>query len=381
MLTRIFFFLTIGASLLSQLPSVIESGSDKPFKILWPLFFALMLGRYASSFLAAPLRIFYFILCPFILYCMFMHGLTIQNYMNVDLVNIGISFMICSSSYVFMSKHGNSHILPQLSFVLLPVILLLAYAVYDQFLHGYDLTIRTYAYEDKNSLGPILLSGAIIIAHSLKSKISLLNSIKFFLLGLVVFVIILLKSRATYVGLFFWLLYLIYSVENKKLKIVLLLGVLGILYWVWSNPIFHTLFFENILMGNRDVDDFNDLSSNRLDILTEAIPLAIGNIWVGIGDKYLDCMPLAFVLQFGLIGAIPIFCLLILLFKRIFKLRKQNVYSKIAYLLYVTMFLNCLFEAKPPFGPGIKCELLWVMVGISFAMEQRMKYESSQCKK
>ena len=36
------------------------------------------------------------------------------------------------------------------------------------------------------------------------------------------------------------------------------------------------------------------------------------------------------------------------------------------------MMLNSLFEAKPPFGPGIKCFLLWLMLGFSLALEERL---------
>ena len=38
-----------------------------------------------------------------------------------------------------------------------------------------------------------------------------------------------------------------------------------------------------------------------------------------------------------------------------------------AYVLYMSFLINALFEAYPPFGPGVKCFILWMVYGFALA--------------
>ena len=76
-------------------------------------------------------------------------------------------------------------------------------------------------------------------------------------------------------------------------------------------------------------------------------------------------------LQFGFIGFVIVITYIGILFRKIVKLDLQNNIHLATFLIFVAMVLNSLFEAWPPFGPGVKCFMLWMMLGFSLALESK----------
>ena len=80
------------------------------------------------------------------------------------------------------------------------------------------------------------------------------------------------------------------------------------------------------------------------------------------------------ILQFGLLGAAIVFAYIGVTLSKVLSLDRDNKIHLVTYLLMMAMMLNSLFEAPPPFGPGVKCFMLWMAIGFSFAYEKNIRY-------
>lgn len=354
---------------MSQIPFILEMGWDIPLKATWIVLFSCLFVKDPLGFIQKPLLQIYACVISFEMYCMLMHGISEAEYLNVDCVNVAISTMICSTSFVYFRNYFSEKSFQVLGFVILPSIVILALIVYAGYLSGYDLSERTYAFENKNSMGQILLCGIVISHMSMISSVKKLKCVNIVALLFCTYVIIAMKARATIIGFVYIFVHALFKTEDKKIRIGIVVFVLSLIVSLSLSDNLYELIIENIILGNRDVGDINDVSSDRVFLISDALPMISENFIFGIGNNYLDCMPIAMLLQFGLIGSFFIFTLIIIMFRRTISLELKNPIHNTTFILFATMLLNSLFEAQPPFGPGIKCFLLWVLFGFSMAIE------------
>ena len=145
-----------------------------------------------------------------------------------------------------------------------------------------------------------------------------------------------------------------------------------------TSPTLYKTVVEGILFANRDASDLNSLSSGRVELLSSCIQLFLTNPFIGIGNKYFDCFPVIILTQYGMLGASIIFTFIGRVIKDCFcVLDKSNKLDLCAFLLMVTYLLDSLFEAQPPFGPGVKCFPLWMIWGIMLSNKVIMKKKVS----
>lgn len=159
-----------------------------------------------------------------------------------------------------------------------------------------------------------------------------------------------------------------------------LVGTIMLIGFILINNNVYNNVVNGILLGARNANNLNDLSSGRLVRLLNNLPLLQNNLLLGIGIKYIDCFPFAMILQYGIVGASIIFGFIIKLSNYILlKIDTNNKIHLATFLLFVTYMINSLFEAQTPFGPGAKCFLLWMMLGFSlaeFTIIQYHKFEN-----
>lgn len=142
--------------------------------------------------------------------------------------------------------------------------------------------------------------------------------------------------------------------------------------YILSNPSFYRTLVEGILFANRDSTDLNSLSSGRVEQLETCVDLFVSSPIIGIGNKYFDCFPIIILTQYGIMGAIIVFVFIANRIKEcVYKLDLNNQLDLCAFLLMMTYMLNSLFEAQPPFGPGVKCFPLWMIWGIMLSTKVR----------
>jgi len=267
--------------------------------------------------------------------------------------------------------YGDNKILQIICGIMLLGGLMIAIQLYFNYLSQSDITNKTYAYGDKNSAGQILLSCAYLtfLFFNPQNKVFYWGSRG--IAVILIIIMIMLRSRATLVSAAIMLGYYILTSNNKKLKWgLIILLVLGCGY-IAINSNASEIIVQGILMGGRDASDVDSLSSGRILMFSIALQLIPQHPWVGCGKYYVDCLPLNILTEFGIIGLTILLGFLTLLF---ITLRKEQNLSKIhqgAYVMYLSFLANALFEAQPPFGPGMKCFALWMLVGFALSCHDR----------
>lgn len=364
----ILFILAVLGSLISQTPSLIEAQAMQWLKYLWILPFCFQLLFDSKALITIWVRHVFICLLLFISYCMTLQVFTDNPYLAVDVLNICMSMVIALVSYSFWRMFGSQKVMIIICGIIVIAGFFLAYSVYKDYLADASILDLVYAFKNKNSMGQILLCCGFIALVNYKPKFMVVKIAYYFAICFMFFVMILMKARATIVCGFFILMYYVFKSGNRKLQlsVIFLLFFLVGLIWVYQD--LFELIVTGIMLANNDVDDINDVSSDRVVLVSKAIELLKENYIWGIGDFYIDCMPVAMLLQFGIFGAALVFFLIFIFGYHVTRLDYNNdKLSRTAFLLFYAFLVNSLFEAQPPFGPGAKCFLLWVTIGFAFA--------------
>lgn len=370
MLGNILFILSVFCSILSQHPLILETHMDEVLKLVWVLPFLYFLYKNPRYLLGGYLPVLSLFVIAFFLFCLMCEAFCWpRHYMGADCINIMISFFVCMVSYAYWRQHGNQKSMNIICITILAVGLLLSAYLYQNVFANYDIAERTYAFQAKNSMGQILLCIVVIVAVNYKPSRTSYRYLALFLTLPLVYVIFIMKSRATLAGLFFVLLYAIFKAKDTRVRMGLFLVTLVSVAYVMLNPEFYSVVVENILLGSRDASDVNSVSSGRVELIGEAVKTIPNNLAFGIGDSYLDCMPIAMIVQYGIVGSSIVFLYLYSVTRKIWQLDVILPLHLTTFLLLVMFLINALFEAYPPFGPGVKCFFLWMMMGFSFSVK------------
>lgn len=289
-------------------------------------------GGYTDSNFFRPIN-----LCTFIM----LIGLWIGKYITEDsLKRIGMSFVISA--------------------------LIVAVYLYMNVFKGVDwANSGGYLYGAKNSAGQIFLTAAVLTILLLFKEHKVLSSVA---IAFFCVLIVMMKSRATILTLVIMVLYIvIFVLKDPKQKAIGIacVAIIGII--IYTNPDLYDLYINKIMLNNRDSNDIAAITSNR-NLQYDYFFSVFGEYsFVGTGGTYIECMPLSVLLSYGVIGGIPVllFSLMPLYIGlKYVRDKEYRIYCVIIIALSLMMWINGLFEEQSPFGPGVKCYFLWLMVGI-----------------
>ncbi|MEZ3465842.1 O-antigen ligase family protein [Muribaculum intestinale] len=362
------FYLAVISSMLSQTPAFLESGVDQYLKLTWILPLVVLIFDSPRAFINRKLFFFYSFVLLFLLYCLILQSLKDVEYMGADLYNIAISLMVTIVSFAYWTKHGSATNIKFLVVFLLISALYLTITVYTQFLASTSLSQLKYAFDAKNSMGQILLNVIIVTITCYIPRQTIFRIL--FVLGLCIMVIVIfmLKSRATLCGFFFVILYYIVKYNNPKIRVYITCLTIFAVTYILCDSTAYEVVVEQIIFGNRDASNVDDLSSGRVYLMKQLLPGIYESPWFGSGNKYMDCFPIIMIAQYGIIGASIVFIFLLYVASLIsIKFKPRLNYNLATYLLFWAAMINSLFEANPPFGPGIKCFIIWMLFGISLS--------------
>lgn len=371
-MTRILFYFAVMCSLLSQIPSFLDKGYDSYLKLSWMLPFTFLFLINPKDYISKELISFYAFLFVFFLYCSLCEVIYNVSYIGADLNNIGISFFVLIVSFNFWRIYGSQKVLRNISFLVLLSSLLLSYIVYTGYLSNYSIFEKVYAYSSKNSLGQIILSSAIL-AFVLYKPSKLLIKIPYYIsIVYIIIIVFILKSRATIACVFFVTMYYVLFYKDRRIRIVFIGALTAIVVYVLKNPWAYDAIVNAILLGNRDASDLDDVSSGRLTLMRDCLALIEKNPLTGNGNYYFDCFPLVMIAQYGIIGAFFVFFFLANKIAFCIKKLDRKIGLDLAlFLLFFSFLINSLFEAQPPFGPGVKCFQLWMTFGFVLASHSK----------
>ena len=179
------------------------------------------------------------------------------------------------------------------------------------------------------------------------------------------YVILLLRSRATLVSLILAIFAIVFS-RNVKKSIKVAIGLIGaiVIVLLLTNSSFNNFIFNNVIFAGRNAANLNELTSGRVDIVG-SFPDKIKGYWfTGIGSTYFECFPLSAILQFGLPGGLIIIIISLQPLFASFRRRNESANWNLLFLISLGYSVNGLFEGLTPFGPGVKCYFMWLLYGL-----------------
>lgn len=279
------------------------------------------------------------------------------------------SYMISLFIFIlgsWVSEYVNERVLENINRLFVVSIFLVSANIFVEFFGiGYNLSTRFYEYSSKNSVSQIIFTALIllIIRYTPQNAVGWLTKI-----GVIVFemyVILLLRSRATLVSLLLCILVMVLARDtNRKMKAIICIVTLGVIVMLVVNEEFNNFIFNKVILANRSVANLNDLTSGRVSIISRFPQLIKGHWLTGIGPMYYECFPLSAILQFGIAGGI--LCIIISLqpLYKSFIFRHTSDEWYLLFLIAIGYSVNGLFEGLAPFGPGVKCYYMWLLFGL-----------------
>lgn len=373
--------ITCFVSNLSQFPVFVSLGISSYLAIgTWLMFFAFCLVYHLKWKIergVMPVIIFISIYTAFL--CV------MQVFSDNKYLNSGLTYPIFLSFFIMFFGTNVGKIIKEKDFsniisaYVYSALIVCVYIFAIYLINPYD-NVRYYSYASKNSISQILLTGALLtFLFKMQDKSVIKNLIH---IGIAIFFVaslLLLRSRATLIAIPFIVLFIIIfgSQKYKNFRIIAItLLVLGFLVLLLIPNAFNTL-INDIIFGGRDSSDLDDLSSGRfgewLNFFSD-----LGDGWFfGIGSTKRESLILTSILSYGFPMGIAV--ILFALTPFIFSLRhiknRDGLITLVFYLGFI-YFLNGIFEQLAPFGPGVKCYMLWLMFGIALARQNMQENKS-----
>lgn len=351
---------------ISQLPGVVSAGLTQKINMpIWIIFLGYL-------FLSKNIKVYYRMLPIIALLGMSGIGILVLEFFNgINYYTSSIFNCLLLSIFIyFLGECSGSNLDSEdinkvmLSYVLSTVIVSIAIYL-EYFSSGINLSSKVYAYSSKNSISQIIFTAIVILMFTKFENHRLLNSLRLLLIVFQVFLLMLLRSRATIIGFIICLLYIIVGRNfNTKIKysLCLILGVTAVL--LLFNDNFSSIFFNNILFAGRDASNLNSLTSGRLTIV-QSFPNKIEGHWLtGTGPTYFECFPLSAILQFGIVVGTMILIISYTPIFKCFQLRRTSEFGDIFVVICMGYAINSLFEGLAPIGPGVKCYFMWLLFGV-----------------
>lgn len=367
------FFSIFSLTLLSQLPNLRENSFAQSILFLWFLpVFIFFRKNFFISRIFKPFLIFYILWVVFLLFINFFN----YNYFDFGLIrSFSLVIFIYMIGYAFsfvMQKEVFIKLISISCFILVP---LLAIVIYNTQLTDYDIEDRIYAYNGKNSASQIIATGFIIIVAFIKNK-GILLYLKILVLAFLLFVLFYLKSRGTIIPFVIFPIILIFFTKgnNKTKKIFFALLVLLIL----SIVIFfkeYVFFFENVILAGRDADSIDSIASGRFTQYNR-FEVFFLNPFVGLGKEapFIESFYLVNLVQFGVIGSFFVFLALLQPIHFYQKYCNGTDRLELVFAILIGLYyINGFFEAVAPFGPGVKCFMLWLFFGYLVGIKSNTK--------
>lgn len=357
---------------ISQIPFIVKKGMSSKISIIFWLISLIVLVYNKKIFISN--KIVPYIICTWclLIFVFFIELLTGNKY-----IKSVITYSYLVSFFIFILGFFYSKVIPienykniALSYVISGIIVSVFVALEIGDIQNI-LTSRSYAYASKNSVSQIIVTTIILLITCIKTNKYYLKIIKgISVIGLLI-LILLLKSRASILSIPLVLLIILLSksMSNNEKKYILIASIIVVTIVFINKDIFDTL-INNIILGGRESDNLEDLTSGRYSMWKSFPELFSESYIMGRGYYYIESFPLAILINFGMIGSIPIFIFTLESIRwpliRIVKCKDKNILLilLIILLLSIVYWFNGLFEELSPLGPGVKCYFLWLTFGL-----------------
>ena len=256
--------------------------------------------------------------------------------------------------------------------------------MFSNYVHSFADFFSTSAYQirQKNSAGQII-SIAILLLLCLKYEKKFYQVSKFIFIVIFAIALLITRCRSAMVGLIFSYCLWFIEVKNKKKYIILLLCI--VLCIVFFSDQIILLISSALNLTKYKNFDLNEISSGRINLIIEAFHQYLAHPFIGLGSYYLDMFYINVIVELGILGCWLVFAIYFFRVKINLDNRrnyivhaKSCVFNYKKFLVLASVFYLCvsLFEAAPPFGPGVACFLYWFLCGYYDKYTERNIYRS-----
>ena len=245
---------------------------------------------------------------------------------------------------------------------------ILCTVVFFEYLIGQDITSRIYSYRAKNETAFLAASSFVILLYLPPApKYKKLQVLFRILLAAFFFYMITgMRCRSMLVAAVAVLaIFLFQRNSSKGFKVVIVLGAFALLIAMQNEAVYDKL-VNGILLGGRETNDVNDLTSGRLVQIARGWELFKQNLLFGTGDiGTVDCFFVSVLMQYGaplglcliILGCYP-FVWGVYNYRRI-----KSPVCMVMILCAMTYIIGGIFEENAPFGPGTRCYISWFLFG------------------
>lgn len=296
-----------------------------------------------------------------------LEGSNSQSYLSSPtLYSIILALGIFVIGAMFGSKLREEDVRILLRWYVFGALILGVYLFITNISSGFNLNSRQYININKNSVGQILSSAACIIILSFNrfdtKKITITKGIIAFFLIILEFLI---RSRTSLlcfcISLF--LIFVSKHTNTKTKRWIFATILLAAIVIAFHHNLRETI-IRSILLANRDSTSLDAITSGRVTIYRSFGDLMAGKALIGNGSRYYESFYLANIVQFGYVVGIYVDFYVVLMLKEVRRLSKQIQYGQLLLVIAISYSLNGVLEGLPPYGPGTKNYLLWLLFGM-----------------
>ena len=236
------------------------------------------------------------------------------------------------------------------------------------------LSSYLYVYSRKNSLAPIVLTAICCVLFLKPFSHKEWHTPLLMIFGTF---LVLLKSRSNFIGFFAVLvIWYIFSLNGKESRKQVFLNLLTAAFLILAVSTLRDLVIDNILLNHRASEGLSGISSGRTDQIAEAVqtPVVQGSRLFGNGYTYIESLPLAVILSYGILSLIPLVAFAFVPLHAAFCAKRAKLSKGFVLFLFaisVAFLINGIFEERAPFGPGTTYFMLWFISGFSLAKEEK----------
>ncbi len=225
------------------------------------------------------------------------------------------------------------------------------------------LNANYYIYEQKNSAAQIIGCTIILSFFLLQPKQKWVNVAKCACIIILFLFIIAMQCRTALVSLIVTAIVYYLTILHGKKKIAVTVILCIALAIVFNNDILIKYITKAFVFTERQTKNLDYFTSGRLTYYKYAIQAIKENPIVGTGHYRVDDLYLCILSDVGLIGFAPIISLWIVrIAKNISAYHKNKTpFTSCVLCLTVFYFGESLFEAYPPFGPGVCAFMFWIV--------------------
>lgn len=308
-------------------------------------------------------------------YAFMLQAVSGRCFLGMDIYNFAVCAFLTVIGFAytrFVGERDYRRFASQLAFCLTLLSVILALTITFRHLSHPDFTLYNSGYEFKNATAfafTLVLAFVYSVWSQQRRALKIFYVVSFIILTVA---IALLRSRASYLCLAGLICYMWAAIPHRKIKYeILAAGVILIGILLALRPT-REFFLMNLIMGSRTLDNPDLFTSFRLSQMGEVTANMQGVSWIfGQGCIYLDCFPVKILLEYGALGFCAVAAFLVWTGRQVFRAFRFRRSGTALFILFWLCLLNSLLEAYPPFGPGLRCFLLWLTLGHTLAITSK----------